>query len=301
MRPVKIFTDSCSDLPKELREKYDIEYALMSTMMDDHQTPASLDWEYYTPQEYFGFMRKGKRIVTSQVSEPEFIRQFTPWLEKGYDIVYVGCSLKLSGSVNTGEVAAQKLKEKFPEAVIHSVNSLNASGGEGLVAIKAAGLRDQGLSADEIKEKLLPMRNHVNQFCTVHNLDALKRSGRVKASAAFFGNLLGVKPIIISDSDGNNTAMKKVKGRVNSIEEIVRLTAEALAESDDKFVLLCHADSDEDAQTVKKLLLEKVPEADVYITYMGPIIGASIGPDALALLSYGPDVNRFDAQVGINH
>ena len=74
MNPVVIFTDSCSDLPKDLREKYNIEYAKMSTVMDDKETPASLDWDYFSPHDFYGFMRKGKRITTSQVSEQEFIK-----------------------------------------------------------------------------------------------------------------------------------------------------------------------------------------------------------------------------------
>lgn len=294
MNPVVIFTDSCSDLPKDLREKYNIEYAKMSTVMDDKTTPASLDWEYYSPHEYFDFMRKGKRITTSQVSEQEFVKQFTPWLEKGYDIVYLGCTLTCSSSVNTGAVAAKKLNETFKNNKIFSIDSLCASCGEGMAAILAAKFRDQGLSAEEIAEKIMPLRNTVNMFCTVHSLDALKRSGRVKASAAFFGNLLGVKPIIISDKDGNNTAIKKVKGRINSMEEIVNLTAEALSQSENRLVLLSHADSDEDAEELKNMLLEKVPDAEIHICPMGPIIGASIGPDALALFCYGPDVSRFN-------
>ncbi len=293
MNPVVIFTDSCSDLPKDLREKYNIEYAKMSTVMDDKETPASLDWDYFSPHDFYGFMRKGKRITTSQVSEQEFIKAFTPWLEKGYDIVYLGCALTCSSSVNTGKVAAKKLNETYKNSKIFSIDALICSGGEGMVAILASKFRDQGLSAEQIAEKIMPLRNTVNMFCTVHSLDALRRSGRVKASSAFFGNLLGVKPIIISDKDGNNTAIKKVKGRINSMEELASLTAESLKDSDDKLVLLTHADSDEDAETLKNMLLEKVPDADVHICPMGPIIGASIGPDALCLFSYGPDVSRF--------
>lgn len=293
MNPVVIFTDSCSDLPKDLREKYRIEYAKMSTVMDDKETPASLDWEYYSPKEFYGYMRKGKRITTSQVSEQEFIKAFTPWLEKGYDIVYLGCALTCSSSVNTGKVAAKKLNETFKNNKIFSVDALICSGGEGMVAIRAAMYRDQGLSAEEIVEKIMPERNKFNMFCTVHSLDALKRAGRVKASSAFFGNLLGVKPIIISDKDGNNTAIKKVKGRINSMEELAKLTAESMSESDEKMVLLTHADSDEDAEALKNMLLEKVPDAEIHICPIGPIIGASIGPDALCLFSFGPDVSRF--------
>ncbi len=77
-----------------------------------------------------------------------------------------------------------------------------------------------GMTADAIYEKILSERKKENMFVTVHSLDALKRAGRVKGSAAFFGNLFGVKPIIISDINGNNAPIKKVKGRNASLTEL---------------------------------------------------------------------------------
>lgn len=294
LNKIKIITDSCSDLTKEMREKYDIDYVKMNTVISGKEQPASLDWEYYSPKEFYDIMRNGERITTTQVPEKEFEEKFTYWLEAGYDIIYIGCSLALSGSVNMGEITAKRLREKYPDSQIYCINSLNACSGEGLLSIRAAKHRDSGLSTDELAEKIISERNNINQFCTVHSLDTLRRAGRVKASAAFFGNLLGVKPIIISDTEGNNTPIKKVKGRVNSLSEIVELTAAAIADSDDKLIIIAHADSSDDAQTLKEMINERIPDAETYTCYIGPIIGASIGPDAVALLSFGKDVSRFN-------
>ncbi len=296
MNKVKIFTDSCSDLTSELRERYDIEYVKMNTVLDDQETPASLDWEYYSPKEFYDIMRKGKRITTTQVLSKEFEEKFPCWLRQGYDIVYIGCSLKLSGSVNAGEVAAKSFEKEYPDNKVYCIDSRNSCCGEGILSIRAAKYRDQGMNAQEIADKIMSERNNINQFCTVHSLDALRRAGRVKASSAFFGNLLGVKPIIISDTQGDNTPIKKVKGRLNSLREIVDLTAEAVADSNDKFMMICHADSTDDALAVEDMLKQKVPDAETYICSIGPIIGASIGPDAIAVFSYGADTSRFAQQ-----
>ena len=196
MRPVQIITDSCSDLGKEIRQAYGLDYARMKTVYQDKEQWASLDFEYYTPKELYDLMRAGNRVLTTQVPPEEFERIFTQYLEQGFDLVYIGCSLKQSGSVNTGAVVAKKLLERYPGASIYCIDSLNASMGEGLLAVRAAQYRDQGLSAAQIAEKILAERNRVNEFVTVHSLDALKRAGRVKASAAFFGNLFGVKPVL---------------------------------------------------------------------------------------------------------
>lgn len=293
MRKVRIVTDSCSDLPKELREKYDIDYVQMNTVKDGKETPASLDWEYFTPHEFFEKMRNGERFTTTQVPEAEFEKSFRALLEKEYDIVYIACSGKLSGSVNIGEMVAEKLKKDFPEATIHSIDSLNACMGEGMVAIRAAGLRDEGKSADEIRAELEPVRNNVNQLIAVHNLNALKAAGRVTGSSAFFGNLLGVKPIIISDTLGNNVPIKKVKGRLNSLEEVVNLTAEAVEGIENPTVYVVHADCEDEAKEVAKMVEEKIPGAKTYITFIGPIVGASIGADAIGTFSFGKCIDRF--------
>ncbi len=290
MRPVKILTDSCSDLGKTIREKYDIDYAKMKTSYDGKEQWASLDFEYYTPKELYDIMRAGNRVFTTQVPAEEFERVFTNYLDLGFNIVYIGCSLKQSGSVNTGSVVAKKLLEKYPEAEIYCIDSLNASMGEGMLAIRAAEYRDSGMSAKEINDKILTERNNVNEFVTVHNLDALKRAGRVKASAAFFGNLFGVKPILISDVNGYQTPIKKVKGRQTSMNELVSSLKESVVDPENQRIYVAHADCIEDAEQLKALIEKEIPCKEIYLDYIGPIIGASIGPDALGVFGFGKEV-----------
>lgn len=290
MRPVKILTDSCSDLPRELREKYDIDYARMKTDRDGVEQWASLDYEYYTPKELYDPIRAGKRVLTTQVPPEEFDRIFRQYLAQGYDIVYIGCSLKQSSSVNTGEVVAQKLRSEYPDAFISSIDSLNASVGEGLLAIRAAEYRDAGFSAQDITEKIKAERNNVNEYVTVHNLDALKRAGRVKASSAFFGNLLGVKPILISDVEGYQTPVKKVKGRQNSLREMVNMMKDSIVDPRKQCIYIVHSDCAEEAEVLRQMVNEAIPGASTYIGYIGPIIGASIGADALGIFAFGREV-----------
>ena len=293
MRNVRIVTDSCSDLPKVLREKYDIDYMKMNTVKDGKETPASLDWEYFSPKELYDTIRNGQRVTTTQVPPAEFRRYFKQELEKGNDIVYVACSLKNSGSVNVGKVEAEAILKDYPDATICCIDSLNACVGEGIVAIKAAQFRDEGKTAKEIEAAVLPIRNNVNQFVTVHSLNALKAAGRVSGSSAFFGNLLGVKPIIISGKDGTNIPIKKAKGRLNSFKELVALTAEAVEGQEHPEVYIAHADCEEEAMDLAEMIKEAIPGAQTFITYIGPIIGASIGADAIGAFSFGKSIERF--------
>ena len=291
MRNVQILTDSCSDLPVDVLEEYGIDYAKMSTVLDGVESPARLEWTPEEAKAHYDAMREGKRITTAQVSVEEFLRVFEEYLSKGMDIVYIACSSKQSGSVNTGSVVARRVLEKYPEGKIHCIDSLNASMGEGMLAVEAAKMAREGLSADEIAERIVAIRKTVNQYVTVHSLDALRRAGRVKGPAAFFGNLMGVKPIIISDANGVQAAFKKVKGREKSLREIVAMLAESIVDPEEQTLYFAHADcSREEVEAVVEMLKEAIPARRIVVGYIGPIIGASIGPDAVAIWGFGKPV-----------
>ena len=291
MRKVKVIADSCADLNVEQLNKYGIAFAKMSTSCDGVESVATLLWTEDEVHALYNKMRDGKRIITAQVSVEEFQRIFEEYLNQDMDIVYIGCSSKQSGSVNTGFVTAKKLMEKYEGSTIICIDSLNASMGEGMLAIEAAKLANDGASATEIEAHILAIRKKVNQYVTVHSLDALKRAGRVKGSAAFFGNLMGVKPIIIADANGDQAAYKKVKGRQKSFEEIVALLKASMIEPEKQVVYLTHADcAREEIDGLVELIRKEIPCLDVEVGYIGPIIGASIGPDAVGIWGFGQEV-----------
>ena len=291
MRKVKVIADSCADLNVEQLNKYGIAFAKMSTSCDGVESVATLLWTEDEVHALYNKMRDGKRIITAQVSVEEFQRIFEEYLKQDMDIVYIGCSSKQSGSVNTGFVTAKKLMEKYEGSTIICIDSLNASMGEGMLAIEAAKLANDGASATEIEAHILSIRKKVNQYVTVHSLDALKRAGRVKGSAAFFGNLMGVKPIIIADANGDQAAYKKVKGRQKSFEEIVALLKASMIEPEKQVVYLTHADcAKEEIDGLVELIRKEIPCLDVEVGYIGPIIGASIGPDAVGIWGFGQEV-----------
>jgi len=291
MRKVKIITDSCADLTAEQLERYNIDYAKMTTVYGGKESFAFLTWTAEEAHDFYNIMRDGNRITTAQVSVEEFTRVFELYLSQGMDIVYVGCSSKQSGSVNTGFVIAKKLMEQYEGSRIICIDSLNASIGIGMLAIEAAKMASEGASAEEIERHILSLRKKVNQYVTVHSLDALKRAGRVTGSAAFFGNLMGVKPILISDASGTQVAYKKVKGRQRSFEEIVAMLKASIIEPEDQVIYFTHADcSKDEVDSLVELIKREIPCKGVEVGLIGPIIGASIGPDAVGIWGIGQEV-----------
>ena len=291
MEKLRIFTDTNSDLGKDLREKYDIEYFKMCNIIDGEEVLADLDWPNFTPGEFYDMLREGKkRVSTTQVPAQEFRARFTECLEAGDSVIYVACALPLSASVNVATVVARELMEKYPDSgKIYCVDSKNCCLGEGIMAIFAAELRNEGKSAEEIVAAIEDKRRYVNQFVTVGSLDRLKKAGRVKGPAAFFGNLLGVKPVLISDANGQNVAIVKVKGRAASIDKIAELITEAAIDPAQQTVYIGHADCLAEAEALKEKLM-KIGFADAYINVINPVVGACIGPGTIGVWAFGKKV-----------
>ncbi len=290
MATIRIFTDTNSDLGRDLREKYDIEYFKMCNVIDGEVIPADLDWSRFTAKEFYDILRQGKkRVSTTQVPAEEFRARFTACMEAGETVIYVGCALQMSASVNAAAVVARDLKKQYPDGRIYCVDSRNCCLGEGMLAILAATLRDEGKSAEEIVAAIEEKRDYVNQYVTVGSLDRLKKSGRVKGSAAFFGNLLGVKPIIISDLNGQNVPIVKVKGRTASIDKVVELTAAAVVDPASQIAYIQHADCAEEAEALREKVM-KLGFADAYVTTINPIVGACIGPGAIGVWCFGKKI-----------
>lgn len=289
MSEFDLFTDSCCDLDTETRRKHCIEYVAMNVTYDNKELPASLDWDIYSPQEFYGIMKKGTRIMTTQVPAATFISAFENSLKNKKDVLYIGCSSALSGSVNTAKVVADELNSKYDNK-IYCVDALNSCGGEGLMVLDAADMRDGGKSVEEIVSCLEENKLKYLQFCAVADLTYLKRAGRVKASTAFFGNLFGVKPILISNRAGENLAFKKAKGRKNSLDEVFNLAKENIINPEEQTVFVMHADCLADAEYLKGRIENELHPKDVYVNFIGPIIGASAGPDTIAIYCKGKEV-----------
>ena len=287
---IKIYTDSCSDLGGDIRAEYGIDYIKCATVRGGKETPADLDWPTYTPKELYDIMRSGERITTTQIMRDEAERLFTEEAKAGNTVIYLGCALPLSSSVNTAAVIARDIEKQYPDSKFYCINSTNACLGEGLITVYAAKLRNEGKTAEEIVAAVEEKKITVRQYVTVGSLDMLKRAGRVKGSAAFFGNLLGVKPIIISDKNGQNVPITKVKGRRQSLDELVRLTKESVVDAASQTVFIGHADCMEDAEYLREKLLTEVGFKDAYVNFIGPIIGSSIGPGAIGVFSFGKPV-----------
>lgn len=298
MSKFAIIGDSTCDLTPEMRKAHDIDYARMLVSWVDkqkkqHEIYASLDWDEISPKEFYDILRSGIRIITSQITEQEYDEVFRRHLAKGEDILYIACSSGLSASIKLCErLTQEKYLKEFPDRKIIIVDSLLSCMGQGSMLLRAAEMRDNGSTIEEVAKEIEDTKLCYNQVATVESLDYLKRAGRVKASAAFFGNIFGVKPILISDRAGMNHAIEKAKGRMNSIRRCAEIIRDTVVNPENQICYVLHADAkQEDVDMMVNKIKELVPNfKEIKVMTLGPIIGCSTGPGTFGIYYYGKEV-----------
>ena len=293
MANYQIFTDSCSDLSTELRKQNNIEYVHMGLVVNGVEKIADLDWVDYSPEEFYGWLSAGKKIKTTQVSMNEFEKGFRPFLEKGVDVIYLGCSSALTGSLNMFNLVAQELRQEFPDRKIIGIDTLCAPFTEGLLVLEAATKQKEGLTIDELALWVENNKFYFNQFATVDTLTYLKEAGRIKGAAAFFGNIIGIKPIFISDRKGNNFVIKKVKGTKASLNELFELVKNARDLTKSDKIYIGQGMAQERAEALKKRFKDEL-NIDATVIWIGPIVGTTCGPGVIATFCFGKEVTRFE-------
>lgn len=299
MNKFVIISDSLCDLHEDLRKQYDVDYVPNRAYVGETEYDADIDWKTVDLKEFFDYMRDGNRITTSQISATVCKEKFESYLKEGYDILSISCAEALSASVNVCRRAGAELMEKYPERKIVCVDSKRCSGALSLLCIRASQLRAEGKTIEEVATWLEENKKFTHQMGTVEKLAYLKRAGRVSASSAFFGGLLNIKPILISDVHGNNVAVEKVKGRATSLAKLVEKTVENYRKSEYPDVFVQHADDEEEAKLVKEELLKRLDLTDeqIHIGRINPVMSASTGPGTVAVYFFGTEVT-YDAKKG---
>ena len=292
MAKYQIFTDSSSDLPTDLRKQYGIEYFYFGLVVDGKEYRADLDWKEYSPEEFYGWLSAGKKVKTTQVSMEEVISKVRPLFEKGIDVIYLACSCKLTGSMNLFQLAKEQLLEEFPERKMIGVETLTSAFALGLLTIDDSKKQKEGLSIEELEKWALERRYFYQFFATVDTLTYLKAAGRIKGTAAFFGNIIGVKPIFISDREGNNLTIEKVKGTKASLNAIFEYAKENMTEETDA-IYVGQGDCMDRALLLKHRIEEEL-KVKCEIIPIGPIVGTTCGPGIIATFCRGKEVTRYE-------
>jgi DegV family protein with EDD domain len=283
----EIVTDSSSNLTEELIAEYGIHIISLVFILDGEEYSSYKKGEKTDIGQFYKMMRAGKTMTTSTINMSSCEKTFESILSRGKDVLYIGFSSALSGTYNTASVMAEKLMAKYTDRKIYCVDSLAASMGEGLLVYYAANQRKEGKSIDEVRDWVLSNRLNLCHWFTVDDLLFLKRGGRISSTTALVGTALGIKPILHVDNEGRLINVGKVRGRKNSLNELVKEMEKTCIRPEEQTVFISHGDCIEDAEYVKELVKSKLKVMEVVINYVDPVIGAHSGPGTVALFFVG--------------
>lgn len=283
----EIVTDSSSNLTKDLIEEYGIHIISLLFILSDKEYLSYKKDEDVDLSQFYDMMRNGQTMSTSTINIKACEKIFEDILKDGKDILYIGFSSALSGTFNTAKITANKLQEKYLERKVYCVDSLSASMGEGLLVYYAAKQRREGKSIEQVNEWVLNNRLNLCHWFTVDDLFFLKKGGRISATTAIIGMALSVKPIMHVDNEGKLVAVGKVRGRKNSLQELVKEMEKNCIKPEEQIIFISHGDCIDDAKFVENLVRDKLNVKDIIINYVDPVIGAHSGPGTIALFYLG--------------
>jgi len=282
-----VFTDGCSNLPGSLLRSLDIRVLPCSYVLDGVPGVYEGDIDAFDTHVYYDKLRAGSEMKTSLLNTHLFLTHFRPELEQGKDVIYVGMSSGISGTIQAARIAAEELEEEFPGRTVRVVDSLGAGFGTGLLSCRASDLRAEGKTASEAADILDIEVMQLLQFFTLDDLNFLKRTGRVSGATAAIGSVLNIKPLLWGDPTGHIVALKKCRGRKKAIDEIVELYRTRAVHPENQRVAISHGDCLAEAELLARRISEICPPKELILCAHEPFTGAHVGPGMLALFFFG--------------
>lgn len=282
-----IVTDSSADLSEEMVKELDVSVLPLSFILRGTTLKNYPDNRDMAPAEFYRLIREGEMPTTSAVNMQEYVDFLTPILEAGKDVLVLAFSSGLSATCQSANLAADELRERFPERKIYVVDTLCASLGQGLLVWYAAQKKKTGEVIEAVRDWCEENKLSLCHWFTVNDLMHLKRGGRVSAATAVAGTLLQIKPVLHVDDEGRLINMAKARGRTAALDALVKRAGETGTELSEQVIFISHSDCLDDAKYVGEKIKEEYHVKDVVYNFIGPVIGSHTGQGCVALFFMG--------------
>lgn len=282
-----VVTDAASDIIPSYADQEGILVIPMEvTMTDGKVFEQTYDNANMDLEEFYEKIKGGMFAQTSAITPQRYRDFFTPLLQEGHDILYNCFTSAMSSTYNNACMVAEELREEFPERKILVVDSIGATGGQGYHTYYAARNRDEGMSIEDNAKWLEDTKRHISYNWTVSDLMHLNRGGRLSRTAAIFGTALQIKPIGDIDDEGRLVSIGKARGRKLSIRRLCDILEKTIDTSYDHPALICYGGCPEDAELLKKMVLDTGKVSEVVMGRVGPVVGTHLGPSGLTLFFF---------------
>lgn len=276
MKDYVIVTDSACDIDVATLQNWGVYCTNLSFRFEGEES----EYTDMPVDDFYARMKDGAVARTAAANMGDFRAVFEPLAKEGKDILYVGFSTGLSTTANAAAMAADEMKEEYPDVKIVTIDTLQASAGEGLLVKLAVDKKAGGATLEENEAYIREVAPKAAAWFTVADLVYLKRGGRVSPTLAFVGGLLGIKPVMHVDDAGHLINVTKVKGRKAALNALIQRLTQTRTDGP---IFMCQADCRGEAEAVAKTIAEKTGEKVSYIADIGPVIGAHAGPGTMAV------------------
>lgn len=270
---VKVVIDSTADMAPDVIKELGLEMVPLTVLIGDRAYRDGID---ITSAEFYQRLPTLSKLpTTSQPSPGLFLKAYEKAVNEGMSIISLHLSAKLSGTYANAVVAARN----FPEGQVRVFDTQQVSAGIAFFAQTAVEMARSGKTIDEIEAEMTRLRGLVKIIATVDTLEYLHKGGRIGGLKSFFGSLLSVKPIL-QVKDGEVQPLEQVRTRSKALQRLAELT-KAMGKIDRLAIM--HAADPGGADEVVNLLAPHFPKEKMYISELGPVIGAHVGPRTIGV------------------
>lgn len=274
---MKIICDTMSDVPKEIISDFDIEVIPLIILVNGKEY---LDGVDITNEEFYQMLRTNSELPkTSQVTYIRFKEIFEKYTSEGEDVLYIGGSSAASGTFQSAIMASRDVEGP---GKVYTFDTYSLSVCAAGFVIKAAMLKEDGKSIEEILKELEELKGTETAFFFVDSLEHLQKGGRISSTKAAIGTMLNIKPIL-TIKDGIVEQKSQVRGRKHLSTTLVNNTLELTKSLDDRTVILGYCDNEADIENVKNKVLESSNPKKIYTVNIGACISSHSGPSIVGI------------------
>lgn len=280
MEDIKIVCDSLSDITQEYIDKYDLEFIPLNVMIEGEEYK---DRVTLSSEEFYRRIREDKIMPkTSQITYADFYNVFDKYTKEGKKIIYISAAASATGTMQSAMLARNEVEG----GDIRIIDSNTLCYGIALLVIRAAELREEGKSLDEIVEEIERIKDDVYVTFSCDDLEYLKRGGRISGTKAMIGTVLNIKPLcIIKDGIVDNVA--NARGKRNVATKLVEIAKEnGIRDLSDQTVFLGYTDDLKERERLEQKLIEEFNPKEIKYFLIGSGIGTHGGPGITGFICY---------------
>lgn len=295
MKEYEIVIDSTCDLTVDLRKRFRIyeDYIRAVVYLPSNEIKANLDWENISSNDFYKIVRSNVGDVkTAFATFEEFARVVKPILDNGKDVMVFVISSGISGTSNAYKNYAEIILDDYKDRKIEIIDTLKYSSASGLLAIMAAKNKEEGLSFEDNVKLINEKKYHLHEMGVMDDLRFLAKNGRVSASKAFFGSLIGVQPVADFTIDGKTSVLGSIKGEKAANKFSLEYLLKTITDIEDQIIFVTHSQREERAKLLKEQLEKVAHPKEVIITEVGQSCGPNIGPGICTYFYFGNRISE---------